>query len=82
MRKPAQAREHELLEAILAGQQASGYAPSRRELAATIGISATRVQQLVDSCTEKGLLTRRPRAARAYVVNQVPAGHDRGEGSR
>jgi DNA-binding GntR family transcriptional regulator len=81
VRKPTEAREHELLEAILAGQQASGYAPSRRELAATIGISPARVQQLVDSCTEKGLLTRRARAARAYVVNQVPAGHGREEGS-
>jgi len=61
-------REHELLEAIVAGQQARGYAPTRRELAATIGISTTRVQQLVESCIEKGLLSCPPRAARAYVV--------------
>jgi DNA-binding GntR family transcriptional regulator len=70
MKKPTEERECELLAAILKGQKANGYAPTRRELAATIGISTTRVQQLVDSCTEKGLLSRRPRAARAYVVHR------------
>jgi SOS-response transcriptional repressor LexA len=70
MRRTAAEREHELLEAIVAGQQARGYAPTRRELAATIGISTTRVQQLVQSCTRKGLLSCPPRAARAYVVTE------------
>jgi SOS-response transcriptional repressor LexA len=63
-------REHELLEAIVAGQQARGYAPTRRELAARIGVSTTRVQQLVESCIEKGLLSCPPRTARAYIVNR------------
>lgn len=87
MRKPIEDREHELLEAIVTGQQARGYAPTRRELAATIGISTTRVQQLVESCTRKGLLSCPARAARAYVVHKVPAsvlsyGRGRREGSR
>lgn len=74
MRKTIEDREHELLEAIVKGQQAKGYAPTRRDLAATIGISTTRVQQLVASCARKGLLSCPPRAARAYVVHRVPAG--------
>jgi DNA-binding GntR family transcriptional regulator len=69
MNKPTEDRERELLEAIVAGQEKNGYAPTRRELAGTIGISITRVQQLVDSCTAKGLLSHPPRAARAYVVH-------------
>lgn len=80
MRKTVEDREHELLEAIVKGQQAKGYAPTRRELAATIGISTTRVQQLVESCARKGLLSTVPRTARAYVVNKARA--DRREGSR
>jgi len=62
-------RERELLRAIVAGQQARGFAPSRRELAKVMGISTTRVQQLVDSCVQNGLLSRTPRTARAYVVH-------------
>ena len=72
MRKPTADRERELLEAIVAGQRARGYAPSRRELAATIGISTTRVQQLVESCIQKDYLARMPRMARAYVVQKMP----------
>ncbi len=78
-------REQQVLEAIVDGQRARGYAPTRRELAATIGISTTRVQQLVESCTRKGLLSTVPRAARAYVVQKVPGsvnGCGRREGSR
>jgi SOS-response transcriptional repressor LexA len=78
MKKSTEDREHELLEAIVAGQQARGYAPTRRELAATIGISTTRVQQLVESCIEKGLLSCPPRAARAYVVQKHPTTNTRG----
>jgi SOS-response transcriptional repressor LexA len=73
MRSTTQDREHELLEAIARCQQAKGYAPSRRELAAEIGISTTQVQQLVDSCTSKGYLRRVPRAARAYVIQKQHA---------
>ena len=82
MKKTTGDREHELLAAIVAGQQAKGYAPTRRELAASIGISTTRVQQLVDTCVQRGYLARVPRAARAYIVNRVPAGLGRGEGTR
>lgn len=71
MRTSTVDREHELLEAIARCQQAKGYAPSRRELAAEIGISTTRVQQLVDSCTSKGYLRRVPRMARAFVVEYM-----------
>ena len=71
VRKTTEDRERELLEAIVNGQQAKGYAPTRRELAVTIGISTTRVQQLVESCTRKGLLSCPPRAARAYVVHKA-----------
>ncbi len=85
MNKPIEDRERELLAAIVAGRENNGYAPTRRELAATIGISTTRVQQLVESCTRKGLLSTVPRAARAYVVQKMPGSvNDRGrrEGSR
>jgi len=86
VKKTTADREHEVLEAIVNGQRANGYAPTRRELAATIGISTSRVQQLVESCTRKGLLSTVPRAARAYVLHKVPAsvvhGRGRREGSR
>ena len=72
MSKTTEEREHELLAAIVAGKQANGYAPTRRELAKTIGISIARVQQLVESCIDKGYLGRVPRAARAYVVQKYP----------
>ena len=68
MKKSTADREQELLAAIEAGQQARGYAPTRRELAATIGISPARVQQIVASCTRKGLLSCPARTARAFVV--------------
>jgi len=70
MKKTTADREHELLEAIVTGQQANGFAPTRRELAKTIGISTTRVQQLISNCSKKGLLSCPPRAARAYVIHQ------------
>jgi len=69
MTKTTQEREHELLAAIVAGKQANGYAPTRRELARTIGLSVTRIQQLVESCVSKGLLSRPARVARACVLN-------------
>ena len=68
MSKTTEEREHQLLAAIVAGQQSNGYAPTRRELAKTIGISTTRVQPLAKICLEKGYLGRVPRSARAYVV--------------
>jgi len=71
MRKPLTDRERELLAAIVASQKANGFAPTRRELAKTIGISTSRVQQLVVSCAEKGLLSIVPRMARAYVVHRA-----------
>lgn len=71
MRKTIEDREHELVDAIVRGQRANGFAPTRRELAAKIGISTTRVQQLVASCTKKGYLSTPPRMARAYVVHQA-----------
>ena len=74
MKKSLEDREHELLDAIVRGQRANGFAPIRRELAAKIGISTTRVQQLVVSCMAKGYLSTPPRMARAYVLHQVPAG--------
>lgn len=67
--KSTEDREQELLEAIRESHQAKGYVPSRRELAEMIGISTTRVQQLVDRCCEKGLLERQPHAARAFVIH-------------
>lgn len=70
MKKATVDREHELLEAIVTGQQANGFAPTRRELAKTIGISTTRVQQLITNCVQKGLLSCPPRAARAYVIHE------------
>ncbi len=69
MKKTTADREHELLEAIVTGQQSNGFAPTRRELAKTIGISTTRVQQLISNCSKKGLLSCPPRAARAYVIH-------------
>ena len=67
-RRCSEDREQELLKAIVDGQRANGFAPTRRELAKQIGISVTRVQQLVDSCTEKGYLSRSPRTARGFEV--------------
>ena len=69
MRKTTEDREHELLAAIVAGQKAKGYAPTRRELAKEIGISTSRVQQIVESCIQRGYLARVPRAARVYIVH-------------
>lgn len=63
-------RELELLQAIREGCQAKGYVPSRRELAEMMGISTSRVQQLVNGCCEKGLLERKPHTARACVINR------------
>lgn len=72
MRATREEREHQVLAAIVAGQQARGYAPTRRELAKQIGISTSRVQQIVESCIDRGYLARVPRAARAYIVQKYP----------
>lgn len=64
-------RERQLMAAIKNGRQAKGYAPSMRELAKAIGVSLTRVAQLMARCEHKGLITRHRNVARSYVVAEI-----------
>jgi DNA-binding GntR family transcriptional regulator len=68
-------RERQLMAAIKNGRQAKGYAPSMRELAKAMGVSLTRVAQLMARCEHKGLITRHRNVARSIVVAEIePAG--------
>lgn len=64
-------RERQLMAAITNGRQAKGYAPSMRELAKAMGVSLTRVAQLMARCEHKGLITRHRNVARSYVVAEI-----------
>lgn len=64
-------RERQLMAAIKNGRQAKGYAPSMRELAKAMGVSLTRVAQLMARCERKGLITRHRNVARSYAVAEV-----------
>ena len=64
-------RERQLMAAIKNGRQAKGYAPSMRELAKAMGVSLTRVAQLMARCEHKGLITRHRNVARSIVVAEI-----------
>jgi DNA-binding MarR family transcriptional regulator len=64
-------RERQVLEAITRIRGTKQITPSYRELAHDIGVSTARVQQLIASLEQKGLVTRTPRAARAIVLSDA-----------
>ena len=61
-------RQRQLIDAITGMKQARGYLPSQRELAAELGLSLTRIAQLVQRCEADGLITRKARSARTLSV--------------
>lgn len=61
-------RESQLLDAVERLTADHGYPPAMRELAGELGVSLTRVKQLLDSCEEQGRIRRSPRVARCYRV--------------
>ena len=61
-------REEQLLDTIEQLTKASGYPPSLREIATAMGVSLTRVAQLVIAAEEAGRLERHPKIARSWRV--------------
>lgn len=46
----------------------SGYPPSRREIADSLGMSVSTVQILIQSLIDEGLITVSPRVSRGVVI--------------
>lgn len=61
-------RERQLLEAIDRLTTDCGYPPTMRELAPELGVSLTRIAQLMAACEQAGFIQRAPRVARSYRV--------------
>jgi DNA-binding MarR family transcriptional regulator len=73
IRLPVHQRQAQLLAAIAELRDRDGVLPTQRELARHLGISLTRVAQLVTACEASGQLTRRPKCARTYCIASDPA---------
>lgn len=66
---PPTVRQLDVLRAVEQLSEALGYPPSRRELAARLGLRSTaRVQAHVDALLRRGLLRREQRTARALAL--------------
>lgn len=69
-------RREQLLALIIEGLARDGRSPSVRELARALGISCTRVRQLIDQLVREGRLERRAGAQRGLIVRDVVGGRD------
>jgi SOS-response transcriptional repressor LexA len=61
-------REKQLLEAVVRLTADRGFAPTMREIAPAVGVSLTRISQLMDDCERQGFIRRHPRIARTCRV--------------
>lgn len=61
-------RQLQCLRAIESFSQSRGYAPSAVEVAANLGVHASRASALFDTLARKGWITREPRVARGIRV--------------
>jgi SOS-response transcriptional repressor LexA len=66
-------RQRQVVETIIGHVDANGFPPSLREIAATLGISLSRVAQVVTPLVEAGVVTCRPRSSRTLAVNHQAA---------
>lgn len=66
-------RMRQLIEATIRHTEDKGYPPTRRELAAELGVCVARVQQLFDRLMAAGILDRRPGMARTLRVDHEAA---------
>ncbi len=70
---PQYARDRQVIEAIIRHTDYRGYAPTMRELAAEVGVSLTRIAQIVKRLFDKGIVHYRPRTARTIAVDRKAA---------
>lgn len=61
-------REHQLLQAIDRLTASHGFPPTMRELAPELGVSLTRIAQIMAACEKAGFIQRVPRVSRTYRV--------------
>ena len=61
-------RQRQLLDAVEQMTEANGYPPTMREMAKRMGVSLTRIAQLMAACEEQGLISRVPGIARTWRV--------------
>jgi SOS-response transcriptional repressor LexA len=61
-------RLRQLLDAVEQMTEANGYPPTMREMAKRMGVSLTRIAQLMAACEEQGLISRVPGIARTWRV--------------
>ena len=67
-RLPKVDREHQLLDTLDRMIQHFTYSPTLRELAKEMNVSLTWVAKLMDSCEQKGLVSRTRNIARSWRV--------------
>jgi SOS-response transcriptional repressor LexA len=68
IRLPKHQRQAQLLAAIARLRSERGFPPTQRELARDLGVSLSRVAQLVTACEASGQLTRQAKSARTCHV--------------
>ena len=68
IRLPRHQRQAQLLAAIARLHGERGFPPTQRELALDLGVSLSRVSQLVTACEASGQLTRLAKSARTCHV--------------
>jgi len=66
-------RQKQVIEAIRRHVVARGYPPTQREMAADMGVSLTRVAQVVNRLVKAGVIRRTACSARAYAVHEPAA---------
>jgi SOS-response transcriptional repressor LexA len=66
-------RQKQVIEAIRRHVVARGYPPTQREMAVEMGVSLSRVAQVVNRLVEAGVVRRTAFSARAYAVHEPAA---------
>jgi len=67
-RLPKEERQRQLLDAVEQMTEANGYPPTMREMAKRMGVSLTRIAQLMAACEQQGFIAKVPGISRTYRV--------------
>lgn len=66
-------RLRQVIEKIIGHTDANGYPPTVREIAAELGVCIARVQQLLATLIDAGIVSHRPGMARTLTVDHAAA---------
>ena len=73
MRATTVDRQKQVIEAIRRHVKTHGYPPTQREMSTGMGVSLTRVAQVMNRLVDAGVVKRNAGSARAYSINESAA---------